>query len=686
MIDGVIEDAWLTADSAFDFIQFYPCDGEKPTDQTVVYVLQDGNNIYFAFRCYAVNEKPFVNLGGGEDNINIFLDPFASKTTAYIFCVTASGSFSDGMMLDDGRTEDYSWDGVWYYAVKVFEREYDVEVKIPFKTIRYDKNIAQWGVDFSRYIKRKQESSLWTAASPVEGHLVSKYGILANIVPGAGGYNFELYPEVFVNARNEPDTTGSYIQEYRGSYSLNFKWDITPQVSTNATYHPDFAQIESDPFTLNLSQYETYLEERRPFFLEGKEVFRMADFGEGKGFFRRLDLFYSRRVGKVIGDEPVPIDGGVKITAKARTVEAGVLGVRTSPVSEEVSGGADSTIEPARIFGVFRARCRFLEASEVGLLFSSMMVDADTHNYALGIDGTYRMGVNQVVMQAAVSDFNNRKGWAITSGYFGFIGSLLSMGSILFVDDSFDVSTIGYVPWQGIKRCMFFTGPFKQFRSGFLRNYWLGIGPILNQAPGEHEHWSVFCNVIMNPNFSNNYGFDLEPCFGFAHEADTAFFSHSTNLSVWGDGITYDTWFGAYYEYGWNYSRDFLAYNASVYAGYVYTRIPRTGLELDLSSWIEWDTSGTVLGITPMLTPRVSYMFVPAMKFSLFNELVFSIPGTAFCEATFMTNRLGFLFSWNFRPKSWLYIAINDHRADESGDRSLQNQIGAIKIKYLLYF
>ena len=91
---------------------------------------------------------------------------------------------------------------------------------------------------------------------------------------------------------------GSDSIELKPSMSLNLKWDITPQTTLNATVYPDYAQIESDPFSLNLGRYPTYFDERRPFFLEGKDVFRMSDFGEGKGFFNALEIFYSRKVGR----------------------------------------------------------------------------------------------------------------------------------------------------------------------------------------------------------------------------------------------------------------------------------------------------------------------------------------------------------------------------------------------------
>ncbi|MCX7994927.1 MAG: carbohydrate binding family 9 domain-containing protein, partial [candidate division WOR-3 bacterium] len=402
MIDGHIEEIWSKADSAYDFIQFMPYEKEKPSDNTLVYVLQDENNLYVAFRCWTKNTQPVNQMSSNDDAVVLYLDPFGSKTTAYSFAVHISGIYSDGLILDDGRTKDNSWDGVWYYGVKQYSDRYEVEIKIPFKSIRYKKGLSEWGINFKRYISAKRESDYWTEVSQKEGMLVSKFGVLKNIHPRAKGYYFEVYPEGFVRY-DKIDTLSGKIKP---SASLNLKWDITSQTTLNATAFPDFAQIESDPFTLNLSRYETYLSERRPFFIEGSDIFRMADFGEHKGFFSPLRIFYSRRIGKSINNEVVPIIGGLKLTSKSEKLNYGLFGAYTDEVKD-----SNIVIEPKRGFGVFRAKYRVLENSDMGVLFSGTAVNSDTYNYALGLDGAYRSGANQLVLQGAYSDRNNKKGF-----------------------------------------------------------------------------------------------------------------------------------------------------------------------------------------------------------------------------------------------------------------------------------
>jgi hypothetical protein len=399
-IDGAIEAAWSQADSVTDFVQFTPYEKQPPTEKTVVYALQDGENLYFAFRCWAQKHKPTACLTADEDYIAVAIDPFGSKTTAYFFLVYGSEIMSDGWVLDDGRTRDDSWEGVWFRAAGLYPDRLEVELKIPFKTIRYRGGLNEWGVDFVRYVAANRETDSWTEYTQVEGSRVSRYGMLRGIQPRVTGYNFEIYPEGFLRT----DEYAGENAEAKLTGSLNLKWDLTPQTSLNATFYPDFAQIESDPFTLNLSRYPIYLGERRPFFIEGMEIFRLSDFGEDMGFFHPLDIFYSRRVGKSVGQEFVPILAGLKFTGKYPGWNIGALGAFTDDLFRD-----GSVTEPARSFGAVRVK-RQIGTSDMGLLFSGTRVSDQDYNYALGLDGVYRHGPNQFILSRRSATRTGRRG------------------------------------------------------------------------------------------------------------------------------------------------------------------------------------------------------------------------------------------------------------------------------------
>ncbi len=681
VIDGVIEEVWEKADSAYDFVQFEPYEKTKPTERTTVYVLQDKDNLYFAFRCFADKHPPIACFTGNEDNVAIDIDPFGSKTTAYYFSVYASEIIDDGWVLDDGRTYDNSWDGVWYRAVKVYDDHYEVEIKIPFKTIRYKKGLNEWGIEFMRYIANNQETDYWTEVLQIEGDMVSKYGTLRGMKPHATGHYFELYPEGFVRYDKYREEKGVY--KLRGS--LNFKWDFTSEGTINATINPDFAQIEADPFELNLGQYPTYLDERRPFFLEGKEIFRMSDFGEGKGLFDPLEIFYSREVGKSVDGEPVPILGGLKLTNKSEDWNVGVFGAYTD-FMEYLEDDTLEMTEPHRSFGVLRAKHRVFENSDIGMLFSGTMANKDDYNYAIGLDGVYRKGANQFILQGAMSDKNHKRGWAVKSGYFGFVKNFLTLASAEIICDSFDVDDIGYVPWAGLKKVLIFSGPFKQYQRGFLSNWFIAPGIVIVQEPG-NMNWSKLGAAEVNANFRNQWGFDLSFTVGPYYEADTNYLYRSINLSVWGNIAGNQLNFGGYYDYAYNYSREFLAYQGSNWLYFRYSIIPQLSVSLSSDVWVEWDTLNTLIAITPRVTPRVNFRVNADMSLEIFNEFVMTMPGTNFSETELLSSRLGLLFSWNFKPKSWLYVALNGYRVqDDNGTLQLENQIGAIKAKYLIYF
>jgi len=692
-IDGEIEDLWLKADSAYDFVQFMPYEKTSPTEKTVVYVLQDENNLYVAFRCYADSIKPIACLTADEDDIRIGLDTFGSKNTAYYFQIYGSGIYHDGWILDNGRTYDDSWEGVWYHAQRIYDDRWEIEVKIPFKSIRYKRGLDEWGVTFARYMAQNREISLWNEFLQREDVIVSKYGSLKNMNPTATGYYFELYPEAYLRIDRKyyhQDSIRTDTTKLKPSISLNLKWDVTPQATINATILPDFAQIESDPFSLNLSQYPTYLDERRPFFLEGKEIFRMADFGD-MGFFDPLEIFYSRRIGKSVNDEAVPILGGLKVTSKSKDWNIGMLGAYTDSYLDTISHNID---EPNRWYGVLRAKRAVFENSDIGMLFSGMAVDGEDYNYAFGLDGAYRMGANQFVMQGVLSSkkdsAHDKFGWAFDAGYFGFIKNFITFASARMVQDSFDVHDIGFVPWVGEKKFLLMTGPFKEYQKGTIRNFFVAPGIVAVQEPGV-SNWSFTGIVEWNTQFRGDWGFDIGLNAGRHYEApqDTiiSYFSREFNSSFWGRLFNQNINFGFDYSYGWNYMRGYLGYQGENRLSYTYSVVPPLRLGLAAYLWIEWDPDNQVEAIWPMFRPSIDIAFNADMGIRIFDEVVTRTPNSDFSDLEFLWNRIGVLFSWNFLPKSWIYIALNDHREqDQFGDLQPSYQIGAAKVKYLIYF
>jgi len=670
-IDGKIEDIWREADSACAFVQYRPNEGDTATEPTIVYVLADDNNLYFAFRCLTPSRKPVASFSGAEDQIFLYLDTFRNKTTAYFFNVCASGIKEDGLILEDGKIWDLSWDGIWYYGVKCYDNSFEVEIKIPFKSIRYKKELNEWGVNFELWSVKDYEISYWSPVTKKDKLQISKFGMLKGINLKSKSYYIELYPEGFFRY----DKIGPEKQ-YKLSASFNFKLDLTSQSTLNATVNPDFAQIESDPYRLNLTRYPIRVRERRPFFVEGSDVFRMSSLGED--FFTPLEIFYSRRIGKPLSDEgSVPILGGLKFINKEKRWNFGVLGALTDTTDEG----------PRQGFMVMRARHSVLKNSEVGILYSSAAIDKDNYNYAVGLDGTFRHGSSQFIVQSALSDRNGKRGWAFSSGGLYNAKTYEIMGSAFAVDDSFDIWDVGYVPWAGLMYAYSCAGPRWYYKTGAIRKLFIGVGANATKEPGSDE-WSKIANIPFELRFRNRWGCDVNIELGQKHEVDTAYFYRSVDISAWSDyRRMYSTNFGCYYAYCYNYRQDWLADQLSSWIWFAYFPISPLSLSTSIDVVFEWDPNGELVAITPYATPRIEYKFNATTEVAVYSQFVFETDADNISDTEIWSNRIGFLFSWNFRPKSWLYIAFNDYRErNESGELSLQDRIGAIKVKYLLYF
>lgn len=697
-IDGALEELWQTADSLDDLVQFFPQEGGDPQEQTVVYALQDEDNLYFAARCYARQHPPVACLTKDEDYFVIAIDPFLSGSMGYYFWIYGSRIKWDGYILDNGRTHDDSWEGVWYADAKIYNDHWDIEFKIPFKSIRYKKGQNRWGFQVMRYIATTSETDYWTQVSHRAGDLMSNWGTLEGIKPQARGFYFELYPEIYfrtdrqwyyASGSADTDTT-----RFRPRASLNLKWDVTPQTTVTATALPDFAQIEADPYTLNLGRYPVYLNERRPFFIEGRDVFRMSTVGENSHSFNPIELFYSRRIGKAINGDAVPILGGVKFTSKSDRWNVGLLGAYTDKYVKSIwspfGPPRDTILDPERAFGVFRINTEPMRNMGLGLLASSMYADNNDYNHALGMDAYYRRGMNQAIAHAAVSNRQDKTGAALTAAATYFFSNLGVSASAQIIGDSFDISDIGYLPWIGRRQLYLGVGPINTYREGALATLSYGLFGVTAREPGA-DQWSRGAGIQFNPNFRNSWGCYLTVNASDNYEAvpDSVinFNSWEANLSVWGRVWSQMLNFGGYLGRTFNWSRGFLANQASAWWTINYSVIPPLSVGLSGNAWIEWDEQGELLAVTPRLRPNIFIRFSSNMNITVFSEFVYTIPASNFSQAEIYSLRSGLLFSWNFKPKSWVYFALNDYRS-EDGDTDLKPryEVGALKLKYLFYF
>jgi hypothetical protein len=675
-IDGRIEDVWLQADTVSDFMQSWPDQGEAGSERTEVFVLQDDANLYVAVRGWCEKAPPVGQLYGLEDEITVFIDPMDSRSMAYWFKTYGSGLYHDGLVLDNGANWDWSWEGVWFTEARLYDDRLEVEMRIPFKSIRYREGLSEWGFDVERFIARERERSHIIEVHDEEGGFqVSGFARLQGVAPRASGYYFELLPEGYVRYDQGRDQTKGDVTPFA---SLNLKWDLTPQTTLNATVLPDFAQIESDPYSFNISRYPVFLAERRPFFVEGNELFRQTSVGGGP--FWPLQLFYSRRIGRPVGQEPVPILSGLKLTTRSRDWSFGALGA----VTDQLTDTTGSVLEPRRGFAVLSGKTGLPDDSRLGMLFAGTVANGDGYNYTLGADWNHSEGPHRSTVQAALSDHTGTLGWALNSGYNGLIGDVMLFGKVQAISDSFSVEDIGFVPWAGNKEISFGAGPRIDGNGGSFRRLNVVPGVYAFQSPGSNE-MSYGGSVWTDINF-RSWGLNLEGDAGCTHEAGTGFFGRSARLSYWSNSLKDNLNFGAGYNHSYNYARGWLADNYSGWLTYTYYFWGRVALMLSANSWWEANPDCDIVGVTSAVRPKVDFRINSKISFNVYSEMVFNTPETRFGETDLASNRVGFLFSWNFRPKSWLYVAVNEYQADYGNGLELADRVAAVKLRYLLYF
>ena len=424
-IDGNLnEAAWQSAKGVTNFIQRDPIEGSKPTERTEVKVLFDDDAIYVGARMYDSSPDSIISrlsrrdVDVNSDLFGVFFDPYHDRRSGYYFGLNAAGTFYDGVLYNDDWDDD-SWDGVWEGKTKIDDKGWTVEMRVPFSQMRFQNdNVNVWGIDFRRDIARKDERDYLVYVPKNESGFVSHFAELVGLENIENNSHVEILPYVTTRAQythpdlNNPFNNGS---QYKSGLGADLKMAVGSNLTLNATINPDFGQVEIDPAVINLSDVETYFDEKRPFFVEGSNIF---NFGQGGarnywGFnWGTPNFFYSRRIGRApLGSLPdndyqdVPdgthILGAAKLTGKLPGDWN--LGVIQSVTQREFAridvGGKKSEleVEPISYYGIFRSQKEFDKGRQgLGIIstiaarnFNDDKLRADFNNgsYTAGLDG-----------------------------------------------------------------------------------------------------------------------------------------------------------------------------------------------------------------------------------------------------------------------------------------------------------
>ena len=354
-VDGVLaEGEWDSAAVAEDFIQFQPRSGDPATTRTQVLMMYDAGHLYVAFRVWDP-DPPTAQLTRrdanllDDDAVMLLLDSHHDRQSAYFFITNLLGTQEDGRVANDGRTVDRTWDATWLSAASATDSGWTVEITIPFTSIKYTAGEGvTWGVNFGRSRRRNLELSFW--AGPLENQFrVSQAGIITNldVAPPVRRHRVIVYGL----SRFQQDTTTNWRA------GLDARYALTPSLEAVATINPDFATVEADQERVNLTRFELFLPEKRPFFMEGAELFR-----------QRIRTFYSRRI--------PDITAGAQVLGKQGPWTLAAIGARSEPIGDSTIGTYAVVRAQRDIFGSSNAAVMLANRTLSGVNQGSVGMDA----------------------------------------------------------------------------------------------------------------------------------------------------------------------------------------------------------------------------------------------------------------------------------------------------------------------
>ena len=394
-LDGHIrEDAWSLAVPITDFTQQEPVEGGAPSEETEIRVVFDADNLYIGAVIYddpagvlAYQRERDAGLNT-DDRFMWILDTFLDGRTGYFFEINAAGLMGDGILSGGGGGgggfggpggggggggfgggTNKAWDGIWEARTQMRPDGWSAEIRIPFRTLNFDPNLDEWGINFQRTIRRKNEEILWRGHRRREGLRSPVYaGRLTGLTGLSQGLGLEARPSTVASWQsyltNSDPTVVPHERttEWPTDLSLDVNYSVTSSLRASVSINTDFAEVESDERRVNLTRFALRFPERRDFFLEGSSVFSFAP-SSGPS------PFYSRNIGIAEGQQ-VPIRYGARMTGQAGAFEVGFYQLGTGDRTFfDTEDEVDVTI-PSEDFTVARVKRQIFEQSSIGAIYT----------------------------------------------------------------------------------------------------------------------------------------------------------------------------------------------------------------------------------------------------------------------------------------------------------------------------
>ena len=387
------DEFWQSVAPVDAFVEREPVEGGIPSQRTEFRVAYDAATIFvrvIAFDTEPAGIRSYLTRRDGDspsDWIRVLIDSYHDKRTAYEFAVNPAGVKADRYWYNDNSSDD-SWDAVWDVKVARDARGWSAEFRIPFSQVRFNPSESiTFGFAVSRHIGRLNQTSTWPLLARSANGYVSSFGELGGLSMGAALKRLELAPYTVANLTRQRPEGNPLLSPSSPEIAigLDAKYALTPGLTLTATVNPDFGQVEADPAVVNLSAFETFFSERRPFFVEGSGNFNFdADCWDGP-----CSLFYTRRVGRTPhGTDNLPdgdtvytsyptqstILGAAKLTGRAGKFSVGAMYAVTQEETADIVDGTLRTqqaVEPTTSYAIGRARREFANQSSIGFMVTA---------------------------------------------------------------------------------------------------------------------------------------------------------------------------------------------------------------------------------------------------------------------------------------------------------------------------
>ena len=486
VIDGIPnEPVWnSTIPVEDDFIQHRPDCGEPMSEKTEIRVLYDDKNLYFSFIMHDSHPEEFTRRLASRDSdfpgewIGIWLDTYNDDNNAYYFFTSIDNVQQDGRLCTVSGW-DSNWDGIWESATAVSDSGWTAEFAIPFSLLRYsDDEEQEWGINFKRTINRTNESAFLFRMGDNGQIKIQDFGNLLglNSLPSTRKVEFRPYGAGRIQYLPEADKKWDPWL----NAGVDTRIGLSSELLLDLTVNPDFGQVEADPDEANLSHWETYLSEKRPFFLEGSDMFSMP-----------FSLFYSRRIGSVAPDgNIIPILGGAKLTGSINGFRIGFLDAYTGSVKND----SMTLVNPVN-YSAGRIVREFGEGTYIGISGTSTDVpEYDGSEYAYGRSGALDAQVtfleNHRISSSVAGTWNSFESvWKNNLAYrtfYRFDNDRFDFsGGCSFQEENFNANMIGYTSSTGDVNTWIRTGLYQPFNNNdVFQTWWGNINARYSRVPG----------------------------------------------------------------------------------------------------------------------------------------------------------------------------------------------------------